>query len=84
MRVRRRNPPREVREHRGMAAVDGASTLIAIVVVVQMWLLKSSLDAYLGGHDVALPAAIASGVLLLGNFLLYWFVRRIDRNARKP
>lgn len=84
MRARRRNPPREIREQRGLTAIDGASTLIGIVVIVQMWLLKSSLDAHLAGHDVALPAAIASGVLFVGCFLLYRFVERIDRTVRRP
>ncbi|MCC6993801.1 MAG: hypothetical protein IT370_04125 [Deltaproteobacteria bacterium] len=84
MRARRRNPRRDDRERSGLTAIDGANALIAIVVIVQMWLLKGSLDSYLAGDDVALPAAIASGILLLVCLLLYRFLRRIDRNIRKP
>ena len=79
-----RTPP--ARKH-GLTAIDGALALIALLLVVQMWLLTATLDSYLAGHhEVALPAAIISGVLFLICAALYLFVRRIDveaRNARE-
>jgi len=74
------------RQHRGLTAIDAVMALIAILLAVQMWLLTATLDAYLAGHiDVALPAAIASGVLFAVCMGLYGFVRKLDREARwKP
>ena len=74
-----RTPP--ARRH-GLTAIDGALALIALLLVVQMWLLTATLESYLAGHhDVVLPAAIISGVLFLIRAVLYLFVRRIDAEA---
>lgn len=67
----------------GVTAIDGALALIAILLIVQMWLLTATLEGFLAGHrDGVLPAAIVSGVLLLACFGLYRFVRRVDREVR--
>jgi hypothetical protein len=69
---------------RGLTAIDGAMALIIIVVMVQMWLLSATLEAYLAGHrDAALPGAIVSGLLFLACFALYLFVDRIDAESRR-
>ena len=71
-------------ERRGLTAIDGALALIAVLLVVQMWLLTAALEAYLAGHaEGALPAALASGLLLAGAVALYRFVRRIDARQRR-
>lgn len=68
---------------RGLTAIDGALALIALLLIVQMWLLTATLESYLAGHhDVVLPAAIISGVFFLSCAALYLFVRRIDAEAR--
>ena len=68
---------------RGLTAIDGALALIALLLIVQMWLLTATLESYLAGHhDVVLPAAIISGVIFLVCVGLYFFVRRIDAEAR--
>lgn len=73
-------PPRR----RGLTAIDGALALIAILLIVQMWLLTATLESYLAGHhEVALPAAIVSGVIFLICAGLYLFVRRVDADARQ-
>lgn len=73
-------PPRREMHSRRLSAITGALALIAILLVVQMWLLTATLEAYLAGHaDVALPGAIASGVLLLACIALYMFLERADR-----
>jgi hypothetical protein len=75
---------RETREQRGLTALDGAVALIVVLVIVQMWLLSATLEAYLAGHDAAaLPGAITSALLLLGCFGLYRFIVRIERNVRR-
>lgn len=70
--------------HREMVVIDGAFALIVVLLVVQMWLLTASLEAYLSGHhESALPGAIFSGFLFAGVLCLYLFVKRLEFNARK-
>ena len=76
----RQNQPTQ---KRGLTAIDGALALIALLLIVQMWLLTATLESYLAGHrEVVLPAAIISGALFLVCAGLYLFVRRIDAEAR--
>jgi hypothetical protein len=57
--------------------------LLVILLMVQIWLLSATLDAYLGGHhDAALPGAIVSGLLFAACGGLYLFVRRIETAGR--
>lgn len=71
-------------ERRGLTAIDGALALIAVLLIVQMWLLTATLESYLAGHrGVALPAAIVSGVLALACLGLYLFVHGVDREVRR-
>lgn len=80
----RRPDPRAIAEQRrGLTSIDGANALIAVLVIVQIWLLKTALDAHLAGHGIALPALIASGVLCASCVLLYRLVRRIERDLRR-
>jgi hypothetical protein len=49
---------------RRLEAADGALALIAVLLVVQMWLLTATLEADLAGHgEVTLPAVVLSGLL---------------------
>lgn len=67
---------------RGVSALDGAISLIAILLVVQMWLLTATLEAFLAGHhEVVIPAAILSGLLFAASFGLYRFINIVDRAA---
>lgn len=71
-------------QRKGLTAIDGAMALIVLLLVVQVWLLSASLDAYLAGRTgAALPGAIVSGVLFAICFGLYVLVNRIDREARR-
>jgi predicted Co/Zn/Cd cation transporter (cation efflux family) len=57
--------------------------LIAVLLIVQIWLLSAALEAVLAGrHSSALPAAIFSGLMFLICFGLYLFVDRIDSDVR--
>lgn len=77
-------PNRFPPERRGLTAIDGALALIAILLVVQMWLLTATLESYLAGHhEGALPALIVSGILFLACLGLYLFVRGLDREVRR-
>lgn len=70
-------------QRQGLSALDGSLALIVILLIVQMWWLTASLEAYLSGHhESALPAAIVSGILFTLCLLLFLFIRRIDREIR--
>ena len=71
------------RQSRGLTAIDGAMALIVILLMVQIWLLSATLDAYLSGHrDAALPGAIVSGILFAACAGLYLFVNRLESSAK--
>jgi len=68
---------------RGLTAIAGAMSLIAVLLIVQIWLLSAALEAFLGGkRSSALPAAIFSGLMFLVCFGLYLFVDRVDLDVR--
>jgi hypothetical protein len=70
---------------RGLTAIDGALALVAVLLVVQMWLLSAALEASLAGHhETALPAAILSGVLFLACAALSLFIDGVDAQFRPP
>lgn len=69
---------------RGLTALDGAISLIAILLIVQMWLLTATLEAFLAGHhEAAVPGAALSGLLFAACFGLYRFIEKVDRSARR-
>ena len=68
---------------RGLTAIAGAMCLIAVLLIVQIWLLSAALESFLSGkHNTALPAAIFSGVMFLICLGLYLFVDRVDSDVR--
>lgn len=69
---------------RSATALDGAIALIAVLLVVQMWLLTATLEAFLAGHhEAAAPAALISALLFAACFGLYLFIERLDRAERR-
>jgi len=71
-------------EKRGLTAIDGAMALIAILLIVQIWLLSATLESYLAGHrEAALPGAIISAILFAACLALYRFVDRVDSEIRR-
>lgn len=67
----------------GVTAIDGAMALIAILLIVQMWLLTATLESYLAGYsEPIIPAAILSSFIFVACAGLYLFVRRIDADVR--
>lgn len=63
-----------------LTMIDGAMALIFVLLIVQVWLLSATLDAFLAGHrDAALPGAVVSGLLFLGCVVLYRFVIQPER-----
>lgn len=61
-------------------ALDAALLFIVTLLMVQMWLLTATLEAYLAGHiGVALPGFLASLILFAVCFGIYQLVLRLDR-----
>jgi hypothetical protein len=62
--------------------VFGMLAFVVILVVLQLWLLTATMNAYLGGDDgVVWPAAIASLVCLLLNLGLLRYLGRVTRRG---
>jgi len=70
-------------QNRGLTAIAGAMSLIAVLLIVQIWLLSATLESFLAGHHKsALPAAVFSGLIFLVCLGLYTFVDRVDAQIR--
>ena len=68
----------------GLVSIDGALALIAILLIVQMWLLTAALESHLAGHyETAIPAAVVSAVLFLASLALFLFVDALDAEVRR-
>ena len=60
--------------------VQGMLAFVLILVMLQLWLLTATMNAYLGGDDgVVVPAAIASVACLALNVGLLRYLRRLDQ-----
>ena len=71
-------------QRQGLTAIDGAISLIVILLMVQMWLLSAALEALLAGHrETALPAAFISGVIFSACCVLFLFIDKIDADVRE-
>ena len=80
-----RSPTELPPQNRGLTAIGGAMSLIAILLVVQIWLLSAALESFLAGNrHAALPAAVFSGLMFLACLGLYALVARIDSGVHGP
>lgn len=62
--------------------VQGMLAFALILVVLQLWLLTATMNAYLGGDDsVVWPAAAASLACFLLNVGLLRYLRRLEPPA---
>ena len=67
------------REQR-MTIVYGILCIVLIIVMLQLWLLMATMNAYLGGDEsVIWPAALASAVCFLLNAGLLWYLYKMER-----
>ena len=67
------------REQR-MTIVYGILCLVLILVVLQLWLITATMNAFLGGDEAVIwPAAAASAVCLLLNLGMLRYLYRIER-----
>ena len=62
-----------------MTITNGILVFVVLIVVLQLWLLTATMNAYLGGDTaVVLPAALASLACLGLNAGLLWYLFRLD------
>ena len=67
------------REQR-LTMIYGILCIVLMIVMLQLWLLIATMNAYLGGdHSVIWPAALASVVCLALNVGLLRYIYRMDR-----
>jgi uncharacterized protein DUF6755 len=60
--------------------VQGMMAFVLILVVLQLWLLTATMNAYLGGDDsIVWPAALASLACFLLNAGLLGYLYRMER-----
>ena len=70
------------REQR-MTIVYGILCIVLIIVMLQLWLLMATMNAYLGGDEsVIWPAALVSLVCFLLNAGLLWYLYKMERRSK--
>lgn len=67
----------------GSTLFSAVLVLIAILVVIQLWLVAAAVDALMARHTAVLvPTAVASSVLLVLSGGLLWYVVSFDARLR--
>ena len=68
----------------GSTLFSAVLVLIALLVVIQLWLVAAALEALLARQfAVLVPTAIASGVLFVLSGGLLWYVVSFDTRLRQ-
>lgn len=68
------------REQR-LTIIYGILCIVLLIVMLQLWLLIATMNAYLGGdQSVIWPAALASLICLGLNAGLLWYIRKMERS----
>jgi hypothetical protein len=68
----------------GSTLFSAVLVLIALLVVIQLWLVAAALDALVARQlAVLVPTAIASGMLLVLSGGLLWYVVSFDARVRQ-
>jgi hypothetical protein len=69
--------------HQRTTIIHGMLAFVVMLVILQLWLLTATMNAYLGGdQSVIWPAAGASTLCLLLNVGLLRYLYVIDRTRR--
>ncbi len=71
---------RPIARHERLTIIYGILCIVLILVVLQLWLLTATMNAYLGGEEsIIWPAALASFACLGLNLGLLWYLYRLER-----
>lgn len=72
-------PERRLVRRQRLTIVNALLLIVILIVVLQLWLLTATMNAYLGGDDtVAIPAALASLACLGLNLGLLRYLARLE------
>jgi hypothetical protein len=72
--------PRTFTREQRMPIVQGMLAFVMILLVLQLWLLTATMNAYLGGDaSIVWPAAFASLSCFLLNAGLLVYLRKMER-----
>ena len=64
-----------------MTIIYGMLCIVLVLVVIQLWLLTATMNAYLGGDEAIIwPAAAASGVCLALNLGLLRYLYKLEHD----
>jgi hypothetical protein len=67
-----------------LTVIHGMLIFVLIVVVLQLWLLTATMNAWLGGDDsIVWPAAAGSAAGLALNAGLLGYLLRLDRTRKR-
>jgi hypothetical protein len=78
-----RPPRRPFSREQRTTIVHGMLAFVLIAVILQLWLLTATMNAWLGGDDsLVWPAAAISAACLGLNGGLLWFLRRLESEVR--
>lgn len=71
---------RRITRDQRMTIVYGILCIVLIIVMLQLWLLMATMNAYLGGDQaVIVPGALGSLVCFGLNAGLLWYIHRMER-----
>jgi hypothetical protein len=63
-----------------LPVVYGILCIVVMLVVMQLWLLTATMNAFLGGdHAIVWPAAVGSAICLALNIGLIRYLIRLDQ-----
>jgi hypothetical protein len=66
-----------------MTVVQGMLAFVVVILVLQLWLLTATMNAWLGGDDgIVWPAALASAACFVLNAGLLRYLYRMERARR--
>lgn len=71
---------RPLSRHERTTIVSGILCIVLTLVLMQLWLLTATMNAWLGGEEsIVWPAALASLGCVLLNAGLLWYLFQLDR-----
>jgi hypothetical protein len=66
--------------HQKMTIVFGILSIVVVIVILQLWLITATMNAFLAGQErVIVPAAIASIICFALNAGLLSYIYRLER-----
>jgi len=74
-------PKRPFSRGQRTVVIHGILCIVLTIVVVQLWLLTATMNAYLGGDETVIwPAALVSLACFAFNAGLLWYLYRMERS----